>query len=221
VRLEHGATVPADHDHVFVGLVPPGSAGEAHPQMWELREITDAAELPDHFPAKGFLQLKDPGTGATRTFEKVASLFDDTTTFFVDHGRWAIWNLIHFGGPTHPIHIHMSQFQLLTRRAFPLTQGNVTGFDVAVGGTTQPLGPPGAGRPIEKYEEGWKDTFQVRAGEWVTVAGQFTGATGEFMYHCHILDHEDEGMMRPFVVHPPEVARFHVHPAGSGHGGHS
>ena len=37
------------------------------------------------------------------------------------------------------------------------------------------------------------------------------------MYHCHILDHEDEGMMRPFVVHPPEVARFHVHPGG-GHG---
>jgi FtsP/CotA-like multicopper oxidase with cupredoxin domain len=37
VRLEHGTTVPEDHDHVFVALVPPGSAGEAHPQMWELR----------------------------------------------------------------------------------------------------------------------------------------------------------------------------------------
>ena len=35
------------------------------------------------------------------------------------------------------------------------------------------------------------------------------------MYHCHILDHEDAGMMHPFVVHPPEVARFHQHPAGS------
>jgi FtsP/CotA-like multicopper oxidase with cupredoxin domain len=221
VRLEHGSTVPADHDHVFVALVPPGSAGEAHPQMWELREVTEPSELPDHFPAKGFLQLKDPSTGATRTFEKVASLFDDTTTFFIDHERWAVWNLIHVGGPTHPIHIHMSQFQLLTRRAFPLTQGNVTGFDVAVGGTTQPLDPPGAGRPVAKYEEGWKDTFQVQAGEWVTVAGKFAGATGEFMYHCHILDHEDEGMMRPFVVHPPEVAKFHVHPEGSGHGGHS
>lgn len=221
VRLEHGTTVPEDHDHVFVALVPPGSAGEAHPQMWELREITDAAELPVHFPAKGFLQLKDPSSGATRTFQMVASMFDDTTTFFIDHERWAVWNLIHFGGPTHPIHIHMSQFQLLTRRAFPLTQGNVTGFDVAAGGTAQPLDPPGAGRPIEKYEEGWKDTFQVRAGEWVTVAGRFAGATGEFMYHCHILDHEDEGMMRPFVVHPPEVAKFHVHPEGAGHGGHS
>lgn len=217
VRLEHGTTVPDDHDHVFVGLVPPGTAGEPHPEMWELRELTEA---PPTLPATGILQLKDPTTGAVRTFEKVASLFDDTTTFFIDHGRWAVWNLLHFGGPAHPIHIHMSQFQVLTRKQFPLADGNVAGFDVAVGGTTAPLEPPPDGRPIEKYEEGWKDTFQVQPGEWVTVAGLFEGATGQFMYHCHILDHEDEGMMRPFVVHPPEVAKFHVHPGGAGHGGH-
>jgi FtsP/CotA-like multicopper oxidase with cupredoxin domain len=218
VRLQHGTTVPEDHDHVFVGLVPPGTAGEPHPEMWELRELTEA---PPTVPATGILQIKDPATGAVRTFEKVAHLFDDTTTFFIDHGRWAVWNLIHFGGPTHPIHIHMSQFQVLTRKQFPLAQGNVAGFDLTIGGTTAPLEPPPDGRPIEKYEEGWKDTFQVQAGEWVTVAGLFQGATGEFMYHCHILDHEDEGMMRPFVVHPPEVAKFHVHPEGSGHGGHT
>jgi FtsP/CotA-like multicopper oxidase with cupredoxin domain len=221
VRLQHGTTVPEAHEHVVVGLVPPGTAGEPHPQLWELREITDPAELPPTFPAAGFVQLKDPTSGAVRTFEKVASLFDDTTTFFIDHGRWAIWNLISFGGPTHPMHIHMAQFQLLTRKEFPADgQGNVAGFDLATGGTTAPLEAPPDGRAIEKYEEGWKDTFQVQPREWVTVAGQFTGATGEFMYHCHILDHEDEGMMRPFVVHPPEVAKFHMHPGGSGHGGH-
>jgi FtsP/CotA-like multicopper oxidase with cupredoxin domain len=221
VRLEHGTTVPEDHDHLFVGLVPPGSAGEAHPQMWELREITDPAELPTQFPAAGVIQLTDPSTNQVRTFRKVASLFDDTTTFFIDHNRWAVWNLIHLGGPTHPIHIHMSQFQALTRRAFPLSGGNVAGFDVPVGGTTGPLPVPGPGNPIAKHEEGWRDTFQVASGEWLTVAGQFAGATGEFMYHCHILDHEDEGMMRPFVVHPPEVARFHLHPGGDhGHTGH-
>jgi FtsP/CotA-like multicopper oxidase with cupredoxin domain len=217
VRLEHGTTVPENHDHLFVALVPPGSAGEAHPQMWELEEITGTDEVPTQFPAEGVIQLTDPADGKVRTFRRVASVFDDTTTFFIDHGRWAVWNLIHLGGPTHPIHIHMSQFQLLTRRNLPQAGGTATGFDVAVGGTTAPLPPPGAGlRPIQKYEEGWKDVFQVQAGEWVTVAGQFAGATGEFMYHCHILDHEDEGMMRPFVVHPPEVARFHVHP-GHGH----
>lgn len=138
----------------------------------------------------------------------------------IDHGRWAIWNLIHLGGPAHPIHIHMVQFQLLSRRKFVrAAQSNVLGFDLAKGATTTPLEVAGDGRPIEQYEEGWKDTFQVQAGEWVSVAGHFTGATGQFMYHCHILDHEDEGMMRPFVVHPPEVARFHIH-QGGGHHGH-
>jgi len=98
----------------------------------------------------------------------------------------------------------------------------------AVGGTARPLPVPTDGPPIEKHEEGWKETFALWPGEWIRVAGQFEDATGEFMYHCHILDHEDEGMMRPFVVHPPEVARFHMHSgssshrsSGSGHGGHS
>jgi FtsP/CotA-like multicopper oxidase with cupredoxin domain len=217
VRLEHDSPELADHHHLFVATVPPGTAGEAHPQMWELQEITDA---PSPLPQEGIIQVTDPATGRVRTFRKVASLFDDTTTFFVDHGRWAVWNLIHLGGPSHPIHIHMSQFQLLTRRRYGLDQqNNVPGFDIAVGGTTAPLGAPGPGAPLEKYEEGWKDVFQLNAGEWLTVAGRFDGATGEFMYHCHILDHEDEGMMRPFVVHPPEVAKFHIHPGG-GHGEH-
>jgi FtsP/CotA-like multicopper oxidase with cupredoxin domain len=216
VRLEHDVTVPADHDHVFVALVPPGSAEEPHPQMWELQEIPED-ELPTQFPARGVIQLTDPGTGEVRSFRKVASLFDETNTFFIDHDRWAVWNFVHLGGPTHPMHIHMAQFQMLNRRAYPLVGGNVPGFDVPVGGTTAPLPAPGPGVPIRRDEEGWKDTFQVRAGEWVTVAGHFAGATGQFMYHCHILDHEDEGMMRPFVVHPPEVARFHVHPGGGHH----
>jgi o-aminophenol oxidase len=220
VRLEHGTTVPEDHDHVFVALVPPNTAGEPHPQLWELEEITE----PPDGPAKGIIQLTDPSTGRDRTFQMVASMFDDMTTFFVDHGRWAVWNLIHLGGPAgpaHPMHIHMTRFQLLSRQAFTLdSQQNVANFDLTLGGTTAALTVSGDGRPIEQYEQGWKDTFLVQQGEWVTVAGEFTGATGEFMYHCHILDHEDEGMMRPFVVHPPEVARFHMHPGGSGHSGH-
>lgn len=215
VRLEHGTTLPEDHDHVFVALIPPRTAGDPHPQMWELREITDPAQVPAELPAEGVIQLTDPSTNEVRTFRMVASLFDDTTTFFIDHDRWAVWNLIHLGGPPHPIHIHMSQFQALTRRAYPLADGgNVAGFDVAVGGTTAPLPAPGPGAPIAKHEEGWRDTFQVEPGVWLSVAGKFAGATGQFMYHCHILDHEDEGMMRPFVIHPPEVARFHVHPGG-------
>nr|AXL06062.1 copper oxidase [uncultured bacterium] len=222
-RLAPGTTVPADHDEVFVAMVPPGAAGHPHPQMWELKEITNPDELPARFPAEGVIQLTDPATGAVRTFRRVASLFDDTTTIFIDQGRWVVWNLIQLGGAPHPTHIHMARFQLLSRRTF----SDLKPFTTAAGGTTTPLPVPADGPQIQTYEEGWKDTFQLRQGEWIRVAGQFEGASGQFMYHCHILDHEDEGMMRPFVVHPPEIARFHMHPersnrgADPGHGGHS
>lgn len=212
VRLEHGTTVPDDHDHVFVALVPPGSAGDGHPQMWDLHEITDPTRVPGALPQEGIVQLRDPETGAVRTFERVATVFDDTVAFFIDQNRWAVWNFIHLDTdpPEHPMHIHLVQFQALFRRTF------TPKFDIGVGGTIEPA-DGFTDVPLEDGEKGWKDTIVVRPGEWVSVAGRFGESTGEFMYHCHILDHEDEGMMRPFVVHPPAVSRFH-HPGG--HSGH-
>lgn len=49
------------------------------------------------------------------------------------------------------------------------------------------------------------------------VMGKFDGAHGRFMYHCHLLEHEDMGMMRPFVVMPAQVLKFDH---GGAHGGH-
>ncbi|MDT5011213.1 MAG: hypothetical protein QOH57_2830 [Mycobacterium sp.] len=45
----------------------------------------------------------------------------------------------------------------------------------------------------------------------MSIAGQFAGGTGRYMYHCHILEHEDEGMMRTFVVMPEEVMALDPH----------
>ena len=56
--------------------------------------------------------------------------------------------------------------------------------------------------------------LEAHTGEWLSVAGHFEGASGSFMYHCHILDHEDHTMMRPFVVLPSDILAFH-----RGHGG--
>jgi spore coat protein A len=60
----------------------------------------------------------------------------------------------------------------------------------------------------------------VGPGEVVSFLGRFDGASGEFMYHCHILDHEDHTMMRPFVVLPADVLALHGEHGGGGHGGH-
>ncbi|OXM65076.1 multicopper oxidase family protein [Amycolatopsis vastitatis] len=203
-RLVHGSTLPDDHDHVWIALL---LNADGHPEMWDLQEV-------DADPGgKGVIELQDPN-GGLRTFRMNGRVFDDTTGIFIDHDRWAVWNLVHLAGrpPAHPIHIHLTEFQALFRRSFTTT------FDPAAERTTTAI-KGFTDVPLEKYEEGWKDTIIVNPGQWVSVAGRFGGGTGEFMFHCHILDHEDEGMMRPFVVHPPEVAKFHVHPGGHHHDG--
>ncbi|MFD2474873.1 multicopper oxidase domain-containing protein [Amycolatopsis silviterrae] len=202
VRIKHGSTLPKDHDHVWVALLLNASG---HPEMWDLEQV-------EHDPGgKGIIQVKDPA-GGLKTFKMIGRIFDDTTGIFINHDKWAVWNILHVGGPPHPFHIHLTEFQALFRRKFTST------FDSATERTTAPI-DGFTDVPLEKYEEGWKDTIIVNPGQWVSVAGQFSGGTGQFMYHCHILDHEDEGMMRPFVVHPPEVAKFHVHPGGHHHEG--
>jgi len=56
------------------------------------------------------------------------------------------------------------------------------------------------GKPPPPWERGLEDTWKLDPGETVTVAGQFTDYTGKFMIHCHMLDHEDHGLMTQFEV---------------------
>lgn len=114
------------------------------------------------------------------------------------------------------MHIHMTTFQMLSRRTLTLTADGTPLFDTASGSTTVPLPVLLPGPAIDPILAGTKDTYLVDPGEWVSVLGHFDGAAGSFMYHCHILDHEDHTMMRPFVVLPPDVLAFH----GAHGGGH-
>ena len=49
-------------------------------------------------------------------------------------------------------------------------------------------------------DEGWKDTFLIMPGEQVKFLVRFSDYTGLYMYHCHIIEHEDMGMMRYYRV---------------------
>ena len=82
----------------------------------------------------------------------------------------------------HPIHLHAGQFRVLRRIVDP-----------AASTASQELG--------EGFvDEGWKDTALVMPGERLQILVQFRHYTGLFLYHCHILEHEDLGMMRNFRV---------------------
>jgi spore coat protein A len=101
-----------------------------------------------------------------------------------------IWNFLNFTDDSHPIHLHLVRFQILDRRGFEpyyyYTQGKV-----------KYIGPP---VPPSPNEAGWKDTVQAQPGMVTRIIARFEGYPGKYVWHCHILEHEDNEMMRPYEV---------------------
>ncbi|MFI1171293.1 O-aminophenol oxidase PhsA [Streptomyces melanogenes] len=211
-RYEHGQV---HHGHRLVVLTPPGTVGGGgHPEIWEMAEVTEGPTA----PADGVIQVQG-ADGTVKTYRRISRTFNDGLGFTVAEGTFEQWSFLNLGGPTHPMHIHLADFQLMGRDTY-----TVDGFDAKLGGTRKPVAYD-ATRPVPlaPNERGLKDVFRVPAGQLVRVLGRFDGAYGRFMYHCHLLEHEDMGMMRPFVVAPPEALKFdHAgHGGHDGHGGHT
>lgn len=190
------AGLPADHTDRWIALSTGDGTALGHPEMWELEEIAAGYEPGD---GDRIVEVTDAG-GAVRRFRKAAAAFDDKVGFFVESSGWEVWNFLHLVGPGHPMHVHLLGFQALNRHVYTVTSAEQSGPDVVT--WSADYDRVGA---LGDEEQGWKDTIRVEEHELVSVAGQFTRATGRFVYHCHILEHEDEGMMRPFVVAPRAV----------------
>ncbi|MEE1752517.1 multicopper oxidase domain-containing protein [Streptomyces sp. SP18CS02] len=201
-----------DHGHRLIVLTPPQTVGGGgHPEIWEMAETGAAGGTDVRVPTAGVIQVQGPD-GKVRTYRRTARTFNDGLGFTVGEGTYEQWSFLNLGAPLHPMHIHLADFQVVGRDAY-----SVTGFDPVLGGTRSPVRfDPERRIPVPPNEQGWKDVFRVSQGEMVRVMGRFDGAYGRFMYHCHLLEHEDMGMMRPFVVMPKEVLRFDH---GAGHGG--
>ncbi|MFE5044796.1 O-aminophenol oxidase PhsA [Streptomyces sp. NPDC056637] len=212
-RLTHDI----EHGHRLIVLTPPATkGGGGHPEIWEMAEV-EAAEGAEELelPADGVIQLHG-ADGALKTYRRTSRTFNDGLGFTVaegSHEQWSFLNLAVNPPVVHPMHIHLADFQILGRDTY-----DVSGFDVTAGGTRAPLAPdPATPVPLPPNERGYKDVFRALPGQMLRVMGRFDGAYGRFMYHCHLLEHEDMGMMRPFVVMPAEAMKFDH---GAGHGGH-
>lgn len=202
VRFDHDHLRP--HMHRWVALVE-----NTDTHMLTLRELEEL--MPDENGAGASLIALVDETGATRRFRTVAQQFEDTVNFFVQSGGTEVWNFLNTTEDTHPIHVHLVQFQPLLRHTYDST-GKI---DPVTGATTSPITFTGVGM-IDANEAGWKDTIRVNPGELVAIAATFDGYTGRFMYHCHVIEHEDRDMMRPFVVLPADVlARMAMDGMGS------
>lgn len=113
-------------------------------------------------------------------------------------GPVELWEFYNLSADVHPLHLHLVSFQVLSRQEI----------------LSPALDPLGAMLPVDPNETGWKDTVRVNPASPGT-AGQVTrllvrfddggDATrdyrGHFVFHCHLLEHEDMGMMRPLEVY--------------------
>ncbi|MEX2217266.1 MAG: multicopper oxidase domain-containing protein [Phycisphaerales bacterium] len=95
-----------------------------------------------------------------------------------------VWSFVNASGVSHPMHMHLVQFQVLDRQDFQM-----------VGGVPTPSGPR---VPPPPEEAGWKDTVRCDPQEITRVIARFEGYLGKYAYHCHILEHEEHAMMRQF-----------------------
>jgi spore coat protein A len=117
-----------------------------------------------------------------------------------------VWQLFNLTGDTHPIHFHLVNVQIIQRQMF--TGDPQSGITLISG--TESLPDPN--------EMGWKETVRMNPGEATTIIAKFTLPTlpasmgdpksprtggHEYVWHCHILEHEEHDMMRPLVVMNP------------------
>jgi spore coat protein A len=105
-------------------------------------------------------------------------------------GSTEIWSLINPTNDSHPIHLHLVRFQILDRQPY-------VPWLFQTRRELRFIGPP---EPPDPNEAGWKDTVRAHSKMVTRIIVPFEGFTGRYVWHCHILEHEDNEMMRPYEV---------------------
>ena len=148
-------------------------------------------------------------------------LFRDKVEEVVELGDTEIWEFINATDDEHPMHLHLVHFQILEREEFALDPpAFAKGIHewLHADPDTRPKTPPGvtlSGKPVppDESELGPKDTVRAPQNTVTRILAKFEPHAGRYVYHCHILEHEDMEMMRPFLVVPKGLPTM-------GHGGH-
>ena len=117
------------------------------------------------------------------------------------------WVYINMTADTHPMHTHLVTFQVIDRTPFDVdayeaAYGDNDGVPGGIDPAPFATGPAEAPAPEER---GFKDTVKANPGYFTRIRARFELPTGisapqDYVYHCHIVEHEDNDMMRPFTV---------------------
>ena len=180
-----------------------GAHSASHPKRQEQGTTTLSASVPVTLRSVARIPESDAIRTRTITLNDYLNGVGNSMLMLLNHQHWhepvseqprlnttEIWEFVNLTEDTHPMHLHLVRFQVLDRRV----------FDVFAYRHGKGLRYLDAAVPAEPNEMGWKDTVQCPPGMITRIITRFEGYTGKYLYHCHILEHESNDMMRPFEV---------------------
>lgn len=170
------------------------------------RRLALIEKMSEHFddaPAEALLGHVEDETDTTRGQE-----WREPVTESPAVGATEVWEFYNTTADAHPMHVHETVFEVVNRQPIAIEDaeddmegGHEGGHGGAAGGSTVMLA--GEPRDPEPWELGRKDTVIAYPGEVTRVKATF-GKAGQFVWHCHIVEHEDNEMMRPFRIGPEQ-----------------
>jgi spore coat protein A, manganese oxidase len=167
------------------------------------QKVEDPSALPSTLRALPPIAAGDAIRTRQLTLDEIDNPVGDPVAHLLDGKHWhdpisekpalgttEIWELLNLTDDTHPIHLHLVRFRILDRR----------GIDVSARIYEKRLAYIGNPAPPDANEAGWKDTVRATPGASTRIIVKFEGYIGRYVWHCHILEHEDNEMMRPYEV---------------------
>jgi spore coat protein A len=160
----------------------------------------------------------DPFTGEPSDVKINGLWFDDPIEEFPEQGSTEIWNWVNLTEDAHPMHPHLVKFQVYGRVPLDVARYEADWLAWIAAGRKPSRRPKalnyatGPRQAPAPDEIGWKDTVKASVGMITQIVAKFDippgsetvatreGDAYEYVAHCHILEHEENEMMRPFAV---------------------
>jgi spore coat protein A len=156
--------------------------------LFEMEATETNPAAPDPVAANAPFTVITPMLG---TLKEGPLAFSAPVTEKIQLGKTVVWEIYNTTEDVHPVHIHLAAFQVQNRQDF------TTSIDVKTGATI--YSPGGAILKPQANELGWKDTVLVYPGQMTRVIAKYD-RLGDYIWHCHIMSHEESDMMRKFSV---------------------